>query len=77
VTDSGEAPDEIVVVDVSGLTSVDLAAVDALARLELAARRHGSRVRLRGAGSELQDLLALTGLSAVVQCDELPTDPRR
>ncbi|MFD7899305.1 STAS domain-containing protein [Streptomyces sp. NPDC059743] len=48
--------------DVGGLGPPDLAAVDALARLQLTARRHGCRVRLRGAGRELRLLLDLVGL---------------
>ena len=42
--------------------SADAVAVDALARLELAARRHGCRVTLRGAGEELRALIELVGL---------------
>lgn len=40
-----------------------LGAVAALARLRLAARRTGRRVRLRGASPELRGLLELTGLA--------------
>jgi anti-anti-sigma regulatory factor len=58
-----------VVVDVSGLpddagsTGGGLAAVAALARLRLAARRTGHRVRLKGAGPALRNLLELSGLA--------------
>jgi ABC-type transporter Mla MlaB component len=48
-------------VEVEGIAA-DAVAVDALARLELAARRHGCRVTLRGAGRELRDLIELVGL---------------
>jgi ABC-type transporter Mla MlaB component len=41
---------------------VDLVAVEALARLQLVARRRGCRVRLVGASSELESLLGLCGL---------------
>jgi ABC-type transporter Mla MlaB component len=51
--------------DVSGV-EVDAVTVDALARLQLAARRHGCRVRLRHASSELLDLVAFMGLSDVL-----------
>jgi ABC-type transporter Mla MlaB component len=57
---------DMVVCDVRALVDPDVAAVDALARLQLAARRMGGRVQLLHAPSELQDLLALTGLRDVV-----------
>ncbi len=56
----------VVLCDVSGV-DVDAVTVDALARLQLAARRHGCRVRLRGASSDLRELVAFMGL-----CDVLP-----
>ena len=40
--------------------------VDALARLQLAARRHGCQVRLRHASSELLELVTFMGLSDVL-----------
>ncbi len=40
----------------------DLSAVDALARLQLAARRLGCSIRLRDACAELTELLDLVGL---------------
>ena len=51
--------------DVRGVAP-DAVAVDALARLQLGARRHGCRVRLRGASSELRGLVAFMGLSEVL-----------
>jgi ABC-type transporter Mla MlaB component len=57
------------VVDVSGL-NVDAVTVDALARLQLAASRSGCQVLLRGACSELRELLAFMGL-----CERLPDEP--
>jgi ABC-type transporter Mla MlaB component len=42
-------------------------AIDALARLQLGARRHGCRVCLRNASRELLELLAFTGLADVLQ----------
>ncbi len=62
--ESGAA--ETVVCDVGGLARVDLAAVDALARLRLVAKRHGRRFRARNASAELQALLAFLGLSEAV-----------
>jgi ABC-type transporter Mla MlaB component len=52
--------------DVSGVEP-DAVTIDALARLQLAAGRHGCQVRLRNASSELLELLAFMGL-----CDVLP-----
>jgi len=51
--------------DVSGV-DVDAVTVDALARLQLAARRHGCQVRLRRASSELLELVAFMGLRDVL-----------
>ena len=63
-------PHEIVC-DVCRLTHPDAVVVDGLARLQLAARRSGSRVVLRGASQHLQSLLAMSGLSeAVPLCDD-------
>jgi hypothetical protein len=44
----------------------DLRALDAVARLALAARRHGAAFAVRCAAPDLVRLLALTGLSDVV-----------
>jgi ABC-type transporter Mla MlaB component len=44
----------------------DVATVDALARLQLAARRTGCQVRLRNASAELRGLLAFMGLRDVL-----------
>jgi ABC-type transporter Mla MlaB component len=54
-----------VLCDVEGVDA-DAVAVDALARLQLAARRHGCRVRLRGASRELRELVAFMGLADVL-----------
>ncbi|MFJ5706160.1 MULTISPECIES: STAS domain-containing protein [unclassified Streptomyces] len=43
-----------------------LAAVDALARLALTARRHGHRLTFHGAGPDLTALLRLTGLDRLL-----------
>jgi ABC-type transporter Mla MlaB component len=55
---------EIVVCDVTGVDA-DAVTVDALARLQLAARRHGCRVRLRNASPELRELVEFMGLTDV------------
>jgi ABC-type transporter Mla MlaB component len=44
----------------------DAVTVDALARLQSGARRHGCRVHLRGASPELVELVGFMGLSDVV-----------
>jgi hypothetical protein len=55
----------VLVCDVSELEP-DAIAVDALARIQLAARRHGCEARLRSASGELVDLLRFTGLRDVL-----------
>ena len=58
------------VCDVGAIVAPDAVTVDALARLQLTARRLGREVRIRHASRELQELLALMGLSDVVPlCD--------
>jgi ABC-type transporter Mla MlaB component len=44
----------------------DVAAIDALARLQLAARRQGCRIQLRNASHDLLDLVAFMGLCDVL-----------
>ncbi|MFJ3790608.1 hypothetical protein [Kitasatospora sp. NPDC090091] len=67
----------------AGPGAADLAVVDALARLRLAAARHGVRVVLRNASGPLRELLAFAGLAGVlpVEPDDDPPgatdDPRR
>lgn len=58
----------LVVCDVGALVDPDAATVDAVARLQLTARRLGGQVRLLDASAELQELLALAGLDEVVPC---------
>jgi anti-anti-sigma regulatory factor len=45
---------------------VDIATVDALARLQLTARRLGWRLRLRNVSVELGELIELAGLTGVL-----------
>jgi len=52
--------------DVGGLAEPDATTIDALARLQLTARRLGRRVELRSACEDLEDLLTLTGLLGVL-----------
>jgi ABC-type transporter Mla MlaB component len=63
-----DCPDELVPCDVRLVRRVDAATIDALARLQLSARRRGRRIGLRDATPELRDLLALMGLSEIVPC---------
>jgi ABC-type transporter Mla MlaB component len=56
---------EVVVCDVRGVQT-DVVTVDALARLQLAARRRGCRVRLRHSSDELRALVAFMGLADVL-----------
>jgi ABC-type transporter Mla MlaB component len=65
---------DVVICDVEALSEPDAVTIDALARLQLTARRLGCRVRLRHAYGELIDLLVLTGLAEVVPCEELPLE---
>jgi ABC-type transporter Mla MlaB component len=55
----------VAVCDVRSVDS-DAVTVDALARLQLAARRHGCGVRLRHASNELRDLVSFMGLEDVL-----------
>ncbi|MFJ2767524.1 STAS domain-containing protein [Streptomyces sp. NPDC087300] len=51
-----------VICDVAAVTTADLSTVDAIARLQLAARRAGGRIRLRNPAPALLALLGLVGL---------------
>jgi ABC-type transporter Mla MlaB component len=62
LTESGV---EVVLCDVCDVQP-DAVAVDALARLQLAARRTGCTVRLRGASPDLCALIEFMGLADVV-----------
>ncbi len=55
----------VAVCDVAGVC-VDAVTVDALARLQLAARRQGCRIKLQHASDELRDLVAFMGLEDVL-----------
>jgi ABC-type transporter Mla MlaB component len=66
---------EVVVCDVGTLVEPDAVVVDALARLQLTARRLGRRVRLVHACEPLQELLELTGLREVVPLYALALEP--
>jgi ABC-type transporter Mla MlaB component len=56
---------DIALCDVGGIQP-DAVTVDALARLQLAARRYGCQVKLRHASSDLRELVAFMGLENVL-----------
>ena len=58
----------VVLCDV-GAVVADAASVNALARLQLTARRLGAEIRLRHAADELQELLAFMGLVDVLRLE--------
>jgi hypothetical protein len=64
-------PPTAFVVDVSGLRP-ELGTIDALARLELSARRRGCRLRLLGTNDDLRQLVGFVGLDQVLR-----VEPRR
>ncbi len=56
---------DVALCDVTGVDP-DAGTVDALARLQLAAQRHGCQVRLRHGSNELLDLVTFMGLRDVL-----------
>lgn len=58
------------VCDVAAVVVPDAVTVDALARLQLTARRSGQRIRLLHACGALVDLLGLVGLTEVLPTGE-------
>jgi ABC-type transporter Mla MlaB component len=68
---------DLLVCDVGAIVAPDAVTVDALARLQLTARRCGGQIQLRDACDELHDLLRLMGLRDVVpRWMELPVEAR-
>ena len=60
-----------IVVGMEGAAAPDLGMIDALARLQLAARRTGWTIRLRVACPEVRELIELAGLADVLALDAL------
>jgi ABC-type transporter Mla MlaB component len=60
-----ESRASVALCDVSGI-GADAVVVDALARLQLAAHRHGCQVKLRAPTPALRDLVAFMGLADVL-----------
>jgi ABC-type transporter Mla MlaB component len=52
----------LILCDVGAVVDPDVAAVEALARLRIATRRLGRRMRVRNASPEFEELLAFMGL---------------
>ncbi|MBD0696107.1 STAS domain-containing protein [Streptomyces sp. CBMA123] len=69
------ANEAVLTCDLGALTAPDLAVVDALARLRLAAARHRVRVVLLNTGGPLRELLAFSGLAALLPGAADPLDP--
>lgn len=65
-TDGTTPSTAVLTCDLGALTAPDLAVVDALARLRLAAGRHGIGVVLLNTSGPLRDLLAFSGLAALL-----------
>ncbi|MGW7085597.1 STAS domain-containing protein [Streptomyces sp. NPDC054871] len=60
---------DVLVCDVADIGPPVLAAIDALARLQLTARRAGARIRLRNPAPHLRELLHLVGLPIEVEVE--------
>jgi ABC-type transporter Mla MlaB component len=73
---AAESDADVIVCDVRGLVRPDALTVNALARLQLTARRLGRRVRLLDAPPELLDLLRFFGLDeALPAAADLVVEP--
>lgn len=69
---------QLIVCDVSAVIDPDAATIDALARVQLTARRLGGDVRLRNACDQLRDLVTFVGLADVVPVGAaIRLEPRR
>lgn len=65
-------PTTTVVCDIAAVRDPDAAALDAVARLALTARRFGAAVELRNACPNLVELLEFAGLSDVIRATDVP-----
>lgn len=76
---AADEQDAVVVVEVAGIHAPDVSTLDALARLQLAAKRDGRRLRLRNSNRELQDLLTPAGLRDLIALSphRCPGEPLR
>jgi hypothetical protein len=72
----------LLICDVGAIAEPDVVLVEALAWLQLTALRLGSRMLLRSAGGNLEDLLCLCGLTGAIPAEGglrfgLPLEPLR
>ncbi|AZM90745.1 STAS domain-containing protein [Streptomyces sp. W1SF4] len=72
-----DGPVRPVTCDVRGVGTPTLATVDALARLALTAKGHGTPFRVTGAAPRLEALLHLVGLGELLRQPEQREPPRR
>ena len=68
---------EVLVCDVAALTHPNAGTIEALARLQLTARRLGREVRLRDPSRELRELVDLCGLEDVLRVQPLRQPEQR
>jgi ABC-type transporter Mla MlaB component len=61
---------DVVTCDVTQVLVPDIGAIDALARLQLTARRLGGHIRVRAANTDLRRLLRLAGVEGIVGCSD-------
>ena len=67
---------DVVTCDLSGVVDPDACALDALARMQLTARRMGRSIRLRHVEPAMRDLLVLAGLTDIVRAEpDAPAPP--
>jgi hypothetical protein len=74
---ASSSPAGPIVCDVHALGAADVLTLHTLARLQLTARRLGTRIVLRDAAPGLSDLLRFAGLDAVLAPGGLRVEPRR
>jgi anti-anti-sigma factor len=63
--------------DVRAVQNADAVTVDALARMQLTAKRRGGQMRLRHASRDLERLLAFVGLTDAVPLEPTLVEPVR
>jgi ABC-type transporter Mla MlaB component len=68
--------DIVLICDLQRVTEPDVTVIEALARMQLTARRLGRSIELRHACPQVQELVRLAGLADVLPVTvELPVDP--
>ena len=68
---------DVLVCDVAEVTRPDAGTIEALARLQLTARRLGCQMRLRDPSRELRELLDLFGLDDVLRVEPVRQPEQR